>query len=66
MNPARSLGPALVRGDLDTAWIDAAGPVLGALVGVAFEWILKGKPTTAGTIAAKGTLGVDDSTRAGD
>jgi len=66
MNPARSVAPDLVRGDLGTAWIYVAGPVLGALVGVAFEWILRGKPTTAGTIAAEGTLGADDPTRAGN
>lgn len=66
MNPARSLAPDLVRGDLGTAWIYVVGPVLGALIGVAFEWILKGKPTTAGTVAAEGTLGADDSKRAGD
>jgi len=30
------------------------------MIGVAFEWILKGKPTTAGTIAAEGTLLPDD------
>lgn len=40
MNPARSLAPDLVRGDLGTAWIYVAGPVLGALIGVAFEWLL--------------------------
>ncbi len=62
MNPVRSLAPDLVRGDLGTAWIYVAGPVLGALIGVAFEWILKGKPTTAGALAAQGSNGVDDST----
>ena len=66
MNPARSLAPDLMRGDLGTAWIYVAGPVLGALIGVAFEWILKGKPTTAGAIAAQGSLGVADRTRAGN
>jgi len=45
----RSLAPDLVRGDLGTAWIYVVGPILGALIGVAFEWILKGKPTTADT-----------------
>jgi len=30
------------------------------MIGVAFEWILKGKPTPAGRIAAQGTLGVDN------
>lgn len=66
MNPARSLAPDLVRGDLGTAWIYVAGPALGALLGVVFEWILKGKPTAAGTIAAEGTLDADDPTRAVD
>lgn len=32
MNPARSLGPALVSGDLTGIWIYLAAPVLGALV----------------------------------
>lgn len=62
MNPVRSLAPDLVRGDLGTAWIYVVGPVVGALIGVAFEWILKGKPTSAGTLAAQGSLGIDDST----
>jgi aquaporin Z len=61
MNPARSLAPDLVRGDLHTTWIYLVGPVAGALIGVAFEWVLKGKPTAAGRIAAQGTLRVDDS-----
>lgn len=62
MNPVRSLAPDLVRGDFGTAWIYVLGPILGALIGVAFEWILKGKPTTAGTLAAQGSIGVNDST----
>ena len=61
MNPARSFAPDLVRGDLGTTWIYIVGPVLGALIGVAFEWILKGKPTASGAIAAQGTLDNDDS-----
>ena len=56
MNPVRSLAPDLLRGDLGTTWIYVVGPVLGALVGVAFEWMLKGPPTAAGTEAAQGTL----------
>ena len=63
MNPVRSLAPDLVRGDLGTAWIYVVGPILGALIGVAFEWILKGKPSTAGTLAAQGTIGIDESTQ---
>lgn len=54
MNPARSLAPDLVRGDLSTTWIYLAGPLIGALIGVAFEWILKGPPTISGNQAAQG------------
>jgi aquaporin Z len=56
MNPVRSLAPDLVRGDFNTSWIYIVGPILGALVAVGFEWILRGKPTDTGTIAAQGTL----------
>jgi aquaporin Z len=62
MNPVRSLGPDLVRGDLSTTWVYVVGPLLGALIGVAFEWILKGRPTATGAIAAQGALGEDDPT----
>jgi len=60
MNPIRSLAPDLIRGDLSTSWIYVLGPFLGALIGVFFERILIGRATTAGTIAAQGTLGRDD------
>jgi aquaporin Z len=60
MNPVRSLAPDVVRGDFHTTWIYLVGPVIGALIAVAFEWILKGKPTAAGRIAAQGTLHVDE------
>jgi aquaporin Z len=66
MNPVRSFAPDLLRHDLGTAWIYVVGPLVGALIGVVFEWILKGKPTTAGTLAAQGSLGVDDSTQTGE
>ncbi len=54
MNPVRSFAPDLIRGDLNTTWIYVVGPVLGALIAVCFEWILKGEPTVAGTLAAQG------------
>ena len=56
MNPARSFAPDLIRGDMSTTWVYVAGPVLGAIIAVGFEWILKGKPTAAGTLAARGNL----------
>jgi aquaporin Z len=55
MNPIRSFAPDLVRGDFSTSWIYIVGPFIGAFIGVFFEWILKGKATTSGTIAAQGT-----------
>lgn len=33
MNPARSLGPALVRGNMEHFWLYIAGPVSGAILG---------------------------------
>ncbi len=60
MNPVRSLAPDVMRGNLQTTWIYLVGPVIGALIAVGFEWILKGKPSLAGRIAAQGTLGGDD------
>ena len=54
MNPVRSFAPDLIRGDLRTAWIYIVGPILGALIAVGFEWILKGKATGAGDLAARG------------
>jgi aquaporin Z len=55
MNPVRSLAPDLLRGDFDTTWVYLVGPLAGAAIGVAFEWILKGSPTPTGAIAAQGT-----------
>jgi len=54
MNPVRSFGPDLIRGDLSTTWIYVVGPALGALSAVGFEWILKGRPTASGALAAQG------------
>src|SRR6188472_3979801 len=43
MNPARSFGPALVDGDFSSYWIYLAGPLAGALIAVAFAYILRGR-----------------------
>lgn len=42
MNPARSLGPAVVSGRLDDLWIYVLGPVLGASIGVLVTRFLHG------------------------
>jgi aquaporin Z len=65
MNPVRSLAPDVVRGNFHTTWIYLVGPLVGAPDRVAFEWILKGKASAAGKIAARGTLGVDNPARPG-
>ncbi len=56
MNPVRSFAPDLMRGDLHATWIYIVGPIVGAMVAVGFEWILKGKPTAAGSLAAQGEM----------
>ena len=57
MNPARSLGPALVLGTWTSWWAYVAGPLAGALVAVGFAYILRGPGSAAGARAAQGTLG---------
>jgi aquaporin Z len=54
MNPARSPGPDLVRGDFSASLIYVAAPLVGATIGVGFEWILKGPSKKSGDIAAQG------------
>lgn len=63
MNPVRSFAPDLLRCDLSTTWIYVLGPVLGALVAVGFEWILKGPPTAAGTLVAQGDIESEHANR---
>jgi aquaporin Z len=58
MNPARSLGPALVLGDWTSWWAYVAGPVIGALAAVGLAQILRGRGGGEfGRRAAQGTLG---------
>ncbi len=46
MNPARSLSPAVVSGNLQHVWVYLTAPVLGALLGV-LAWSLIKKNTNA-------------------
>jgi aquaporin Z len=58
MNPARSLGPALVLGNWTAWWAYLAGPLAGAVVAVGIAHILRGRGGgTFGSRAAQGTLG---------
>ena len=57
MNPARSLGPALVSPAAHDLWIYLTAPLLGALIAVAAAQILRGPGGgLSGSRAAQGSL----------
>jgi aquaporin Z len=58
MNPARSLGPALVLSDWTSWWAYLAGPAAGAIIAVVIAYVLRGRGGgRSGVDAAVGTLG---------
>ena len=54
MNPALSLGPYFVSGQLGNAWIYVVGPVVGGLVAVGVAWLLHGETTRDEVETAEG------------
>jgi MIP family channel proteins len=44
MNPARSMGPALVSGDLHALWLYIVAPLLGASLGALVYQLVRGEP----------------------
>jgi aquaporin Z len=59
MNPARSLGPALVLNDWSSWWAYLIGPIAGGAIAVGISFVLRGQGGGAsGSQAAAGTLGL--------
>lgn len=67
MNPARTLGPNLVGGDLGPYWVYLVGPLVGAALAVGFAYVLRGRGGGIdASLAAQGVLGMGDAPETGD
>jgi aquaporin Z len=57
MNPARTFGPDLVGKTFTDYWVYVVGPLLGAVVAVAFAYVLRGQGGgRSGSGAGQGAL----------
>jgi aquaporin Z len=56
MNPARTLGPGIVSGDLTGWWVYVFGDVIGALLAVMLISLVRGLPGQADREAAEGDV----------
>ena len=53
MNPARSVGPAIVSGDLHALWLYIVAPVLGASLGALAYQLIRGEPAPSPAAARR-------------
>jgi aquaporin Z len=57
MNPARTFGPDVISADFGSYWVYVVGPLAGAVIAVAFAFVLRGPGGgVAGSSAAQGAL----------
>jgi aquaporin Z len=54
LNPARSLGPAIMSGNYNNVWVFIAGPFGGAAVALGVVTVVRPAPNTDEAIAAEG------------
>lgn len=69
MNPARSFGPDLVGGGFANYWAYIVGPLAGALLAVAFAFLLRGRgggPTARAAGSGRLTPSTDDGITGGE
>jgi glycerol uptake facilitator-like aquaporin len=52
MNPARSIGPAVVAGDVHALWLYILAPLAGAALGALIYQFVRGEPTATAQDAA--------------
>ena len=57
MNPARTLGPALLIGGMHDWWVFAFGPLIGAVLAVGLVYVVQGGPNEAESQHSEGIEG---------
>ena len=62
MNPMRSLGPALVSGNLHALWLYIVAPLVGAsLGGLAYQFVRGEQPRPAELVGANATASKEEA-----